>query len=256
MDKQKTELAQLCKDKASNFNSLITMVFSCMIKELACRVDNPMIKSDQLTKQDREALEELMQFPPTKKDFEIVEQAMEKLGSGPTFVRVGTDYGDGLEKFLLDGAERLRKIDVKNSTCYMDIIEACQFMRDAYFILGVSKYEMSDMILRIRKMEELAFCVIGKAYEAIGYQTGKMERFKATKPATKGKREKMMEAIEKLVQKVKERGEKTENGIRISRKAIENIYQDDIEIYSDPTKRKYKKKAEEILGKKIIIEKH
>ena len=201
--------------------------------------------------------------PLTREEYNTIEEWLkDKLGK-ITLVTSGVDYEVSLKKFLESGVEELSKIDPQDPECYLQMVQTCHILRDAYGFLrdfdpSSKKYKVSNILDFLRKVEQLSLIVTAKAYEVVGYQKAKMRRFDATQPASEAKKRGMMGRVEKLVEELKEHGEKTENGIEISRDILGAIFEKKtigIEVYSDKTKKKYKKMAEKILGQKILYKK-
>ncbi len=251
---------EFCNDRIEHFDFLVTLLFTCIYKESGYRlISHPAVKSALLDLYGQDTSEVWSKFPPTREDYNIMEKHLKEAFGNFTLVTPGVDYQGSLKNFLENGLEELSKIDVQNPECYLQIVQACHIMRDAYvylrdFDVSSKKYVVSSIVGFLRNVEQLSLFVTARAYEVVGYQKAKMRRFESTKPGTKGKRAAMMERVRKFAEEVKRQGEEGEDGISISRNKVTEIFKT-VETYSDPTKRKYRKMAEEILEQKILYKK-
>jgi hypothetical protein len=116
----------------------------------------------------------------------------------------------------------------------------------------------ADYLRVIRLMYKRGILVIDLVHTFYGYWYAKLERKLSTKPASKAKKKKTRGRIDKLKEEVEKTGEPFSKGYRISRKAWEQFFTEELEIYTEPSKRKYKKEVEKLLtaekSKKQIIE--
>lgn len=199
-------------------------------------------------------------FPPTEDMLKIYQyniyssESPEGIGANYSKVQLVKIFNDEVTtKIIENGFQQLTNIEIGEQTSFNIVSDYCMHLHFLCLRIAIDNKFINYSL--INQIENLGILANAKAYNLIGYWTGKMEEKRRNKSGGGiAKAIQCEERIKKLFESVNKISNTQGEGLGIDKGTFDNLCKDVLGIKADasyPTKKKYKKALEELIGKKI-----
>jgi hypothetical protein len=157
-------------------------------------------------------------------------------------------HSDFFEKMPKELIKLIESIDITDKNSLEQVRLYCRFASN-WFVKIPLQEEPFGMFPMLTFYNEVWIKLSATANQLIGYWKAKLERRKASMIGGEATATAKEERIKKLFDFLKQTGSPAEDGIEIDRSDWETFFTNELEIYTDKTKREYKKLIEKQLKK-------
>lgn len=248
MKKAPSEIIKFLKDQYKSKSSYFW--------QLAVLLEVSIIMIDDL-----EMLNEIP-FPPSEDFLKLYHQNMYSVNSSedisadfPSEDLTNQSNNEMIVKLIDDGINRLRNLQFEDDISLSIAMDCCLNMHFIYrWIASNNSFTNYELLNRIDSLQVLA---ISRAYQLIGYWTVKIkEKLRNKRGGATEKVRLYEERIKKLSDSLLKCSTSQDNDLIVEKAEFDRLCKEVLDVKADvsyPTKKKYHKNLEELIGKKIVL---